>query len=234
MSSNLKSQTPAPRAGTSVSNLGFQSALIAVLLVAAWFRAFRLDTVPPGPHHDAIINGQIVDEFIWPALPAWMRPQAVSSIPWLTLQANPNGPDLQEHAWLYQVSLAASLGAIGRNVIGLRFADFAWGMLSVCASYALARRLFGRRVAGMAMAAQAVSLWSVMIERAGLRAGTIMPLLALAGCAFWEAWQRPGPRLFSTRRHPALPPRLVLLSPAHCSACPCMATLALGPWCLCS
>lgn len=167
-------------------------AAVAVLLVAAWFRTWRLDTAPPGPHHDAVINGQIVEEFIWPALPAlraWLRPsQSSSFIPWLTLQANPNGPDLQEHAWLYQVTLAATLGTMGRNVLGMRFADLAWGMLTVSACYALARRLFGRNVALMATAIQAVSFWSVSIGRAGLRTGTITPLLALAGCAFWEAW----------------------------------------------
>src|SRR5512136_289942 len=164
-------------------------AAVAVLLVAAWFRTWRLDTAPPGPHHDAIINGQIVQEFIWPALRVWLYPsQSSSFIPWLTLQANPNGPDLQEHAWLYQVTLAATLGTMGRNVLGMRFGDLAWGMLTVSACYALTRRLFGRNVALMATAIQAASFWSISIGRAGLRTGTITPLLALAGCAFWEAW----------------------------------------------
>jgi 4-amino-4-deoxy-L-arabinose transferase-like glycosyltransferase len=171
-----------------------QGFVIVVLLIAAWFRTYRLDAVPPGPHHDAVINGQIVDEFIWPVLPAWLRPAESSSIPWLTLQANPNGPDLQEHAWLYQVALAGTLGTMGRNVIGMRFADLIWGMLTVSACYALARRLFGRNVALIATAAQAVSFWSVSIGRAGLRTGVITPLLALAGCAFWDAWQGPPSR----------------------------------------
>ena len=165
-------------------------AVVAVLLLAAWFRTYWLDTVPPGPHHDAVINGQIVEEFIWPALRAWLHPAGSSSfIPWLTLQANPNGPDLQEHAWLYQATLAATLATMGRNVVGMRFADLAWGMLTVSACYALARRWFGRNVALMAMAMQAVAFWSVSIGRAGLRTGTITPLLALAGCAFWDAWK---------------------------------------------
>ncbi len=165
--------------------------VIVVLLVAAWFRTYRLDTVPPGPHFDAIINGQIVDEFILPALPARLRPAAPAPvIPWLTIQANPNGPDLQEHGWLYHVSLAASLQAVGRNVLGMRFPDLMWGMLGVAACYALARRLFGHRAALIATAAQAVSFWSVFLGRAGLRAGTIVPVLALAACAFWDAWPR--------------------------------------------
>ena len=164
-------------------------AVVAVLLLAAWFRSYRLDTVPPGPHHDAIINGQIVEEFIWPA---WLHPAGSTSfIPWLALQSNLNGPDLQEHAWLYQVTLAATLGTLGRNVVGLRFADLAWGMLTMSACYALARRWFGRNVALMATAMQAVAFWSVSIGRAGLRTGTITPLLALAGCAFWDAWTDP-------------------------------------------
>jgi len=166
-----------------------QGFVIVVLLIAAWFRTYRLDTVPPGPHHDAVINGQIVDEFIWPVLPAWLRPASSSPIPWLTIQSNPNGPDLQEHAWLYQVTLAGTLGLVGRNILGMRFADLIWGMLTVSACYALARRLFGRNVALMATAAQAVSFWSVSIGRAGLRTGTLTPLLALAGCALWDAWQ---------------------------------------------
>jgi hypothetical protein len=64
-------------------------------------------------------------------------------------------------------------------------------MLTVSACYALARRWFGRNVALMATATQAVAFWSVSIGRAGLRTGTITPLLALAGCAFWEAWADP-------------------------------------------
>jgi len=167
------------------------TAAVGVLLVAAWFRTHRLETVPPGPHFDAIINAQIVEEFIWPTWPAWLRPPASSpNIPWLAIQANPNGPDLQEHAWLYQVTLAASMGAVGRNVMGMRFPDLAWGMMGVAACYALGRRLFGRSVALLAMAVQAVSFWSIFLGRAGLRAGTIVPVLALAGCAFWDAWQR--------------------------------------------
>ena len=54
-------------------------AAVAVLLVAAWFRTWRLDTAPPGLHHDAVINGQIVEEYIWPALRAWLRPSQSSS-----------------------------------------------------------------------------------------------------------------------------------------------------------
>ncbi len=78
-----------------------------LLLAAAGFRTWQLDRVPLGPHHDEVINGQIVQEFIWPALPAWLRSASSSPfIPWLTIQANPRGPDLQEHAWLFQVTLA--------------------------------------------------------------------------------------------------------------------------------
>src|SRR5512136_29600 len=112
---------------SQISNLRWGAAMIVVLLAAAWFRTYRLDTVPPGPHFDAIINGQIVDEFILPALPAWLRPAtAPPAIPWLTIQANPNGPDLQEHGWLYHVTLAACLQTIGHNVLGMRFPDVMW------------------------------------------------------------------------------------------------------------
>ena len=55
-----------------MSNLRWGAAMVVVLLVAAWFRTYRLDTVPPGPHFDAVINGQIVDELILPALPPVM------------------------------------------------------------------------------------------------------------------------------------------------------------------
>ncbi len=176
------------------STLRGNSILLAalLLLVAAGFRTWQLDRVPPGLHHDEVINGQIVQEFIWPALPAWSRPAGSSSfIPWLTLQANPLGPDLQEHAWLFQVTLAGTLSVLGTNLLGVRFAAFAWGMLGVSACYALTRRLFGRHVALIAMAVQAVSFWSVSIGRVGLRVGTILPLLALAGCMFWDAWRSP-------------------------------------------
>lgn len=179
MKTNLRSLT---------SNLRWL-AVIAVLLVAAWFRTYRLDAIPPGPHFDATIDEQIVDEFILPALPAWLRP-AAPAIPWLTIQANPNGPDLQEHGWLYHVTLAACMQAIGRNTLGTRFPDVMWGMLGVSACYALTRRLFGRNAALIATAGQAVSFWSVFVGRAGLRAGTIVPVLALSACAFWDAWQR--------------------------------------------
>ena len=176
---NLKRQT---------SNVKYQwAAAMVALLIAAWFRTYRLDAVPPGPHFDAIINGQIVDEFILPALPEWLRP-AAPVIPWLTIQANPNGPDLQEHGWLYHVTLAISMQTIGRNALGMRFPDVTWGLLGVAACYALARRLFGRNVALIATAVQAASFWSVLLGRTGLRAGTIAPVLALSACAYWDAW----------------------------------------------
>lgn len=174
-----------------MSNLRGSAAIVILLLVAAWFRTYRLDTVPPGPHFDAIINGQIVDELILPALPAWLRPATASDgVPWLKIQANPNGPDLQEHGWLYHATLAVSLQTTGRNLVGMRFPDVMWGMLGVSASYALARRLFGRHVALLAALAQAVSFWSVFVGRAGLRSGALVPVLALSACAFWDAWQK--------------------------------------------
>ncbi len=161
-----------------------------LLLAAAGFRTWQLDRVPLGPHHDEVINGQIVQEFIWPALPAWLRSASSSPfIPWLTIQANPRGPDLQEHAWLFQVTLAGTMSILGTNLLGVRFAAFAWGMLGVSACYALTRRLFGRDVALIAIAVQSVSFWSVSIGRVGLRVGTILPLLALAGCVFWDVWR---------------------------------------------
>src|SRR5512136_3267145 len=89
-----------------------------LLLVSAFFRTWAFERLPPGPHHDEIINGQIVQEFIWPALPTWLRPVSSSPfIPWLTLQENPLGPDLQEHAWLFQVTLAGTMSVLGTNLL---------------------------------------------------------------------------------------------------------------------
>ena len=146
--------------------------VIALLILAAGLRVWHIDSVPPGLHHDEIINGQIVENEIFAGRPAIFY-----------------STDGREG--LFHLTLAAALRFVGYNPLGWRLAGLAWGMIGLAAIYALARRLLDRRVALITLAFAATSFWSIYEGRAATRSVSLIAVSALAAVAFFRVWQQP-------------------------------------------
>jgi len=146
--------------------------VVALLILAAGLRVWQIDRVPPGLHHDEIINGQIVENEIFAGHPAIFY-----------------STDGREG--LFHLTLAAALRFVGYNPLGWRLAGLAWGMIGLAAIYALARRLLDRRAALITLAFAATSLWSIYEGRAATRSVSLIAVSALAALAFFRAWQQP-------------------------------------------
>ena len=146
--------------------------VIALLILAAGLRVWQIDQVPPGLHHDEVINGEIVENEIFAGHP---------SIFYST--------DGREG--LFHVTLAAALRFIGYNPLGWRLAGLAWGMIGLAAIYALTKRLLDRRVALITLAFAAISFWSIYEGRAATRSVSLIAVSALAALTFFRAWQHP-------------------------------------------
>src|SRR5512137_329576 len=89
---------------------------VAILLIAAWFRVWQVDRVPPGLHHDEVINSEIVEDEIFAGHP---------SIFYTT-----GGRE-----GLFHLTSAGSMRLIGYSPIGMRFPGFMWGMIGLAAIY---------------------------------------------------------------------------------------------------
>ena len=146
--------------------------VVALLILAAGLRVWQIDQVPPGLHHDEVINGEIVENEIFTGHPAIFY-----------------STDGREG--LFHLTLAATLRFIGYNPIGLAVRRFCWGMIGLAAIYALAKRLLDRRVALITLAFAAVSFWSIYEGRAATRSVSLIAVSALAALAFFSAWQHP-------------------------------------------
>jgi 4-amino-4-deoxy-L-arabinose transferase-like glycosyltransferase len=144
-----------------------------LLLVAAGFRTWQLDRVPPGLHYDEVINNEIVADYIWAGHPAIFY-------------------DRGGREGLFHLTSAVSMKFIGVNPVGIRFTGFMWGMVGLAAAYALAARLLGRRVAWVSLAFAATSFWSMYEGRADTRSVSLIGMSTLAALAFFVAWQRRG------------------------------------------
>ena len=63
---------------------------------------------------------------------------------------------------LYHYVLAASISTWGVNSLAMRLPEVFIGMLGLALTYAMAARLFNRRVGLIALAAAAVTWWSII------------------------------------------------------------------------
>ncbi|MBN1284437.1 MAG: glycosyltransferase family 39 protein, partial [Anaerolineae bacterium] len=145
-----------------------QPGLLLVILAAAGLRLYQLDLVPPGLHHDEVINGQIAE--------AITREQFVV--------VHPLGGGRET---LYHLALAASRALLGGGVVPMRLPSVLLGLAGILAVYALARRALGGGAALAAAAAMSITFWHVALSRAALRAVAVAPLTAFALLALWPA-----------------------------------------------
>lgn len=142
--------------------------VVSVLLVGLFFRTHDLAGVPPGLDGDEMFNG-------WDALLAWSRP--------FTVFVPTNFGS--ETGMIYLIALSTKV--LGVSAWTVRLPSALCGVISLALTWALARRFFNFRVATLATALTAISVWPVLLNRVAKRAG-LQPLCqAAATYALWRA-----------------------------------------------
>ena len=130
--------------------------MVAILLLAATFRFLAVDSAPPGWRDDELIefgmDRRIAD--------GW-RPLFIA--------------EAEGHEPVYHYLHAGTIALFGDNIIGYRWLPLAGGLLTIALTYALARKMFGVKVALLAAALLAVSFWPVMYSRFGVRHIGVLP-----------------------------------------------------------
>lgn len=146
--------------------------LTAILLIAAFFRLHALGDVPPGLEHDEVTSWQMAD--------------SVLQGRWRIYFTESYG-----HEPTFSYLMALSVAAFGPNWLGVRFWAPFLSLFGLAATYALARRLFDRRVALVAAGAMAVTVWPIFFARMGLRLNLLPLLLCATLLAFWKGLETP-------------------------------------------
>ena len=146
--------------------------VVAILLLAAALRSYRLVDVPPGVEHDEVAGWQIARGILAGRHAIFFR-EAYG----------------QEPAYLYLQ--AASITLLGDNVFALRFTSFAVAMLTMAACYRLMRRLFGPVAALTSVALIAVTLWPLFFARVAIRGMTLPLVMCLGAEALFASLQYP-------------------------------------------
>ena len=141
--------------------------LVGILLLAAFFRLYRLPCLPWGLSQDEVVNADIS----------------------LSVLAGEGAPFLAGgfgHEPLFHYFQAVTLTLFGDNVIGIRMPAVMAGMVLVTASYTLVRQTLGTVAALVTVTGLAVSWWPVIFSRIGIRAITFPLLLTLAVILLWR------------------------------------------------
>jgi 4-amino-4-deoxy-L-arabinose transferase-like glycosyltransferase len=149
--------------------------LVAILLVAAFFRFHRPDSVPPGPSHDELRMMDLGELIV----------EGERPIHWtISYSAEP----------LFMYLLALAMPTWGFTPFGARIVTRFAGLLLIPVVHILTRRLFGRRAALVASGALAVTWWPVFFSRVALR-GITLPLTFTAAIYFlWRGLGLDGAR----------------------------------------
>ena len=160
---NGNSMDDAPR-------IAYWSLALFVLLLALFFRSWKLDMVPPGLDGDEMFNG-------WDAGRVWQGNLSIY------FPANYG----REPLLIYLIALATRL--LGTGIWTIRLPSLFAGMIGLAFTWALARRLFNLRVAAVTTGLMATSLWPILINRVALRAG-LQPVCQVAAIyALWRGWK---------------------------------------------
>jgi 4-amino-4-deoxy-L-arabinose transferase-like glycosyltransferase len=142
--------------------------LVIILLVAAAFRLFALNDVPPGLHHDEVIIGQEAKDILSGHLSIYFT-----------------GGYGQEP--LYHYFTAGLFAFIGANPFGLRLSSAFIALIGLAITYRFTRKLFSPIVAIATLAWMSISLWPIFFSRVGLR-GIALPVFTMLAAYFlWRA-----------------------------------------------
>ena len=153
-------------------------ALVAILLLAAFLRLWKLDVVPRGPSHDEAYNGLMAQEVLEGYLPVFFK---------VNVGVEPG--------LIYPQ--AAAFWAFGYNATVQRWVSVVFGLLTVALTYALAARLFRSYLIGLLSTMMvAISFWHVFVSRLALRAVVMPPLQILTLLFFWRGLENRSQRDF--------------------------------------
>ncbi len=142
--------------------------VLAVTLLGATLRLYKLGEVPPGLYHDEAFNGLDALRVL-----AGERP--------IFFTAN-NG---REPLFLY--GMALSMALLGRTPLAVRLVAAVLGTLLVPVTFGMARTLFNKWIGLWSAFLIAVLPWPVNLSRIGLRAISLPLTLALAVWVWWPA-----------------------------------------------
>jgi 4-amino-4-deoxy-L-arabinose transferase-like glycosyltransferase len=146
------------------------SLLVLILLLAASLRIYGLINLsPPGLEHDEVANW-LIDRSIL---------EGNHAIYFTTAYG---------HEAAFHYLQATFVALIGDHALALRLPAVFSGIMLVAVAFALARRLFGQRVALFSAALLAVLFWPVFYSRLGLRAISLPLLSGLSAYFWWRAW----------------------------------------------
>lgn len=140
--------------------------LAVILILAAFFRLYRLDSVPPGLTHDEAGHGHDGIAILGGARPIYERVGYG-----------------REPLYDYVVAGLMALGGTTDHV--LRFSPVPLGLLTLLATFAWVRLAFDGPTALAAVALQAASFWSLATSRQALRSGLLPALFASIVYLYW-------------------------------------------------
>ncbi len=141
---------------------------IAIIAIAAFFRLYELDTIPPGLWPDEAANG--VDAL-----------NALETRDFKIFYPNNNGRE-----GLFINMQAVSIYFFGATPFALRIVSAIMGILTVIGLYFLSRKMFDAKIAAVASFFMAISFWHVNFSRIGFRA-IMLPLILC--WAFYFLWR---------------------------------------------
>jgi 4-amino-4-deoxy-L-arabinose transferase-like glycosyltransferase len=151
--------------------------ILLILLVAAALRLSALTGVPPGLQHDEVFHGHDAVTVLLGYRPLYFTSNAGN-----------------EPLFIYLMS--STVGLLGHNPWGIRFAAVICGLLTVLFTYRWIRRAHNNRTALIASALMAVSFWPIFLSRVGLRAASVPMMAALSAWVLFEAFHRQQRRWF--------------------------------------
>lgn len=144
--------------------------MVLLLLLAFALRVVMLDEVPVGLRYDELQNHIMAGRVM-----AGERPLYFS--------------ESWGHEPLYHYFQAAAMSWFGESDWNLRLPSVFLGVLEVAATWLVARKLFGRRVALLAAAFLTVSFWGIFYSRIGSRVGSTTFFVALMVYFLWQTYR---------------------------------------------
>lgn len=142
--------------------------ILAVTLLGAMMRLYKLGEIPPGLYHDEAFNGLDALRIL-----AGERP--------IFFAAN-NG---REPLFLYGIALSMAL--LGRTPVAVRLVAAVLGTLLIPSTFLMTCALFNKWIGLWSAFLIAVLPWPVNLSRIGLRAISLPVVLALAVWVWWPA-----------------------------------------------
>lgn len=150
-----------------------RAALLLILLGGAALRLGGSQLSPPGLSHDEVANWLIVQQIL-----------AGQHAVYFT--------EAYGHEAGFHYLQAGSVALLGDHALALRLPAMFAGILLICVTFILLRRLFGASTALMAAALLAVLFWPIFFNRQGLRVNALPVVAGLSAYFWWRAWQEGG------------------------------------------